>query len=185
MPQNLTFITPTTDQRRARIDLSYAFFEGRFGRMIAAWTACGICSLEFADNEAETLAAIRKHFPLASLSPTPLPFSADALCYAENEAAKFPLPLLLYGTPFQRRVWQALCNIPAGTSLSYGTFATQLGIPKSVRAVASAIAKNPIALLIPCHRVVPAAGGTGAYRWGDARKAEIIAWERHLTDGIL
>ena len=82
------------------------------------------------------------------------------------------------GTPWQRRVWSALLQTTPGVVLSYGELAARMGRPSSVRAVASAVASNPIGVLIPCHRIVPAKGGVGQYRWGSSLKADLIAYER-------
>jgi O-6-methylguanine DNA methyltransferase len=87
------------------------------------------------------------------------------------------LPLDLRGTPFQRAVWAALRRIPPGRTATYGEVAARIGRPGAARAVARACAANPVALLVPCHRVVPASGGTGGWRWGAARKRALLARE--------
>jgi AraC family transcriptional regulator of adaptative response/methylated-DNA-[protein]-cysteine methyltransferase len=87
------------------------------------------------------------------------------------------LPLDLRGTPFQRRVWAALREIPPGRTETYGALAARIGQPGAARAVARACAANPVALLVPCHRVVPAGGGTGGWRWGAARKRDLLMRE--------
>jgi len=87
------------------------------------------------------------------------------------------LPLDLHGTPFQRAVWAALQDIPPGCTETYGQVAARMGRPGAARAVARACAANPIAVLVPCHRVVPACGGTGGWRWGAARKRALLARE--------
>jgi len=90
--------------------------------------------------------------------------------------------LWLTGTNFQFRVWSELVRLGKGQRCTYGELAERLGVPKAVRAVASAVARNPVSLWVPCHRVVPAAGGTGQYRWGVDRKASLLAWESDGTD---
>jgi AraC family transcriptional regulator of adaptative response/methylated-DNA-[protein]-cysteine methyltransferase len=92
-------------------------------------------------------------------------------------ASNTTLPLYLKGTNFQIKVWQALLKIPAGTIVSYEDIARQIDMPKAVRAVANAVAHNPIAFLIPCHRVIRKTGAVGGYRWGSARKKAMLAWE--------
>jgi O-6-methylguanine DNA methyltransferase len=87
------------------------------------------------------------------------------------------LPLDLRGTPFQRLVWAALREIPPGATATYAEVAARIGRPGAARAVARACAANPVALAVPCHRVVPAAGGTGGWRWGAARKRALLAAE--------
>lgn len=90
------------------------------------------------------------------------------------------IPLDLRGTPFQRAVWTALREIPLGRTQTYGQIAARIGRPGAARAVARACAANPVALLVPCHRVVPAAGGSGGWRWGAARKLVLLAREGAL-----
>ncbi|HAN30839.1 MAG TPA: hypothetical protein DCQ06_04510 [Myxococcales bacterium] len=87
--------------------------------------------------------------------------------------------VLCWGTPFQRLVWATLVTLPAGVTCTYGALAQRLGRPSAVRAVANAVANNPVGLLIPCHRVLPASRGVGSYRWGAERKAAILHWELH------
>lgn len=87
------------------------------------------------------------------------------------------IPLLLRGTPFQIQVWEALQALPPGIQITYRDLASLLWMPRSVRAVASAVARNPVAILVPCHRVVPATGGVGRYRWGAGLKARLLEWE--------
>lgn len=93
----------------------------------------------------------------------------------------FSLPLDLSGTPFQRRVWAALQSVPWGATLTYGQLAKQIGSPRAVRAVASAVARNPVAVIIPCHRIVPASGDTGNYRWGAAMKKRLLQHESRVA----
>lgn len=100
----------------------------------------------------------------------------------EDPEAGFPFPVELGGTSFQREVWQALRGIPCGETRTYGELAAQLGRPGSARAVAGAVAANRLALVIPCHRVVPASGGTGGYRWGGDRKRALLERERVIVE---
>ena len=95
-----------------------------------------------------------------------------------------PISVCLYGTPFQNRVWQALLTIPAGQVVAYGDVASMIGAPQAVRAVASAIASNPIGLLVPCHRVVRRGGAVGQFRWGTERKVALIGWEKSHANEI-
>lgn len=97
--------------------------------------------------------------------------------YLDGKRTSFTLPLDLSGTPFQHRVWSALRSVPYGATLTYGQLAKKIGKPRAVRAVASAVARNPVAIIIPCHRIVPASGGTGKYRWGAARKRWLLTLE--------
>ena len=94
-----------------------------------------------------------------------------------DQAATPAVPIDAGGTDFQQRVWQALRRIPRGATRSYGEIAATIGQPGAARAVGRAVASNHLAVLVPCHRVLPAAGGTGGYRWGPGRKAALLAWE--------
>jgi AraC family transcriptional regulator, regulatory protein of adaptative response / methylated-DNA-[protein]-cysteine methyltransferase len=99
------------------------------------------------------------------------------LRFIERPAAGLDLPLDVQGTAFARRVWRALTQLPPGSTATYGQIAQAIGQPTAARAVAAACAANPVALAIPCHRVVPAAGGAGGYRWGAGRKRALLAAE--------
>ena len=100
------------------------------------------------------------------------------MCFFNHDASKWPkINLHLQGTEFQVKVWNALLDIPFGTSTNYISIATEIENPKASRAVGTAIGKNPIAFIIPCHRVVQTNGQLGGYRWGIDRKAELIKWE--------
>jgi AraC family transcriptional regulator of adaptative response/methylated-DNA-[protein]-cysteine methyltransferase len=100
----------------------------------------------------------------------------------ENPGSDFDMPLDIRGTPFQQRVWDALRQIPAGSTQSYSDIANSLGLPGSVRAVAGACAANPIAIVIPCHRVIRTDGGLSGYRWGIERKRALLAREKAASD---
>lgn len=102
----------------------------------------------------------------------------------QDPAAAHRVPLVLAGTAFQQKVWQALCRIPAGSTLSYSELATQLGQAKAVRAVASANGANEISLLVPCHRLIGKSGALTGYRWGLARKQALLALEAHASQRL-
>jgi AraC family transcriptional regulator of adaptative response/methylated-DNA-[protein]-cysteine methyltransferase len=104
---------------------------------------------------------------------------AQAIALADAPSGHFDGALDIGGTPFQRRVWQALCDIPAGNTTTYTEIAQRIGQPGAVRAVASACAANVLAIAIPCHRVVRTDGGLAGYRWGIARKRALLAMEHH------
>ena len=97
--------------------------------------------------------------------------------YFRNTRSRFTFPCHTTGTSFQKKVWQELKSVPYGSVITYGELARRIHRPRAVRAVASAVARNPLAIVIPCHRVVPAAGGVGKYRWGIARKKWLLALE--------
>src|SRR5690606_24082909 len=145
----------------------------------------GICFLEFGEDEASLVAQLEREYPEATLAP--MPASArpafDAWIAAlnanlEGHAPSPALPLDLRGTAFQVRVWNYLRGIPPGEVVSYAEAAAAIGAPRATRAVASACARNRIAVLVPCHRVIRGDGGLGGYRWGIARKRALLDVER-------
>lgn len=101
--------------------------------------------------------------------------------FQANTQPEQPIVLCVQGSPFQLCVWEALMNVPAQETISYSALAQRIGKPKAARAVGSAIAKNPVACLIPCHRVLPKNGAIGQFRWGSEKKAQLLQWERTLT----
>jgi len=104
--------------------------------------------------------------------------------YFAGQRTSFDLPLDMHaGTPFQQQVWQALLGIAPGATASYGSLSAAIGKPAAVRALGAAVGRNPISIVVPCHRVIRASGETGQYRWGAERKAQMLAWEtRQLAD---
>jgi AraC family transcriptional regulator of adaptative response/methylated-DNA-[protein]-cysteine methyltransferase len=151
------------------------------GWMLLGATSRGICWLTFGDAPGAMLEEMRAALPQARFA------NDEARLYAWFEQvrdfvllprAALDLPLDIQGTAFQSRVWRALRQIPLGETVSYGEFARRLGNARATRAVASACARNQIAVLIPCHRVVAADGKLAGYRWGLARKQELLLRER-------
>ncbi len=170
-------------QRRgvARECIGYTITSCLLGRLLLAGTERGICALTLADEVADLERALRKDFPRAEwvLQEEQLrPWAAEVCARLTGSAPQTDLPLDVRGTPFQRRVWQELCAIPAGQTRSYAEIAERIGRPTAVRAVARAIATNPISVLIPCHRVIRTGGGMGGYRWGLKRKEALLAGEK-------
>jgi AraC family transcriptional regulator of adaptative response/methylated-DNA-[protein]-cysteine methyltransferase len=137
-------------------------------------TERGICHLRFVDETADPLAELRDEWPEATLAADPAA-ARDALETLARPRA--PMRVWLKGTNFQIKVWEALLRVPEGELVSYARLATVAGVPKAVRAVASAVAANPVAWLVPCHRVIRSSGVLGQYRWGPERKAALIGWE--------
>ncbi len=156
------------------VSISYAFGPSPYGLLLLGATARGVCFLEFGDSREELFARLLAEFPAADLQPgAPGEWLVAALATPRNLA----VPLDLRATAFQARVWAYLRTIPPGSVQSYRQVAEALGQPSAARAVARACAANSVALLIPCHRVVPATGGPGGYRWGEDRKRAILAAE--------
>ncbi len=168
-------------QKGAGLTIQYGFHNSPFGECLIALTERGICGLQFvADGDREaTLDELKASWPQAKFvadEEATRPF-IDPIFNLSEADERPSLPLYLKGTNFQIQVWQALLQIPAGTAVSYGTVAQMIGNPKASRAVGSATGSNPIAYLIPCHRVIQQAGNLGNYRWGTSRKKAILGWE--------
>jgi AraC family transcriptional regulator of adaptative response/methylated-DNA-[protein]-cysteine methyltransferase len=167
------------------LQIIFGFHSTPFGLALFARTERGLCHLAFLDSDdlatkREALDALRADWPGASLEDGPKEASklAQAIFFSGNASGpRPPLSLFLKGTNYQIRVWTALMRIPVGSVTTYGKLAGALGAPKSGRAVGSAVARNPVAYLIPCHRVIRAVGAFGEYRWGSVRKKAILAWE--------
>ncbi len=144
-----------------------------FGEVVLATSPRGVCMLAFTDGR-EAAAVVGEPWPAAALRRDA---EADLLAARAFGEAGPSIPLAPLGTPFQRAVWRALLDIPPGALSSYGQLARQLGRPRAARAVGRAVGSNPVAWLIPCHRVIAATGALGGYRWGRARKRAILGWE--------
>ena len=132
-------------------------------------------------SDAELTRALSREYPAATIAADAGALAGSASAIVAHLAGRQPrldLPLDVQATAFQWQVWQALAAIPYGETRTYGEVAASIGRPRAVRAVARACATNPVALAIPCHRVLPAAGGTGGYRWGAARKKALLSTER-------
>jgi AraC family transcriptional regulator of adaptative response/methylated-DNA-[protein]-cysteine methyltransferase len=171
-------------QGGAGLEIGYGFAPSLFGEILVAATPRGICHIAFADDRQAALERLRAAHPAARLSATGAGPQAEALHAALDRdwttAAK--IRLHLHGTQFQMKVWEALLRIPAGRLASYGDVAAAVGAPDASRAVGTAVGANPVALLIPCHRVIRQSGAVGGYRWGAPRKQAIIGWEAARSD---
>ncbi|MBE9398060.1 methylated-DNA--[protein]-cysteine S-methyltransferase [Pontibacterium sp. N1Y112] len=158
--------------------IGYGFAMTPFGHALIGWTERGICYLAFcSDDEATRLHELKSQWPAADISED----CGTAVQYANQIFPYTPQPgklhLVLRGTNFQIKVWEALMKLMPGERISYGQLAHQLGMPNAQRAVGSAVAKNNIGFLIPCHRVIKGTGDSGNYRWGCERKQAIQVWE--------
>jgi AraC family transcriptional regulator, regulatory protein of adaptative response / methylated-DNA-[protein]-cysteine methyltransferase len=166
--------------RGADLAIEYGIHPSPFGPCLIALTPRGICAFEFLSAGGRgTLARLRAQWPRASLRENrrrtqPV---ADRLFHFRHDAPGGPLQLHVQGTNFQVKVWEALLRIPLGAAVSYEDIAAAVGVPHAARAVGSAIARNPVALLIPCHRVIRKSGALGEYHWGATRKQAILGWE--------
>lgn len=171
--------------------INYSFTESPFGKLIIASTAKGICHIAFTADEAEAVYILKHKFPQAAYKQQEDTFQKQILPVFNNNWDELPaIKLHLKGTAFQLKVWETLLQIPSGKLVTYGHIAKQLKKPHASRAVGTAIGDNPVAFIIPCHRVIQASGGLGGYHWGTTRKTLMIGWEaaqndNQLTDGFI
>jgi AraC family transcriptional regulator, regulatory protein of adaptative response / methylated-DNA-[protein]-cysteine methyltransferase len=171
-------MAPSAYRRKgAGLTIRYASAPTPLGIVLVATTGRGICKIAFGDDAATLAAGLTADFANADRvedAAAVAPFIAQIDAYLHGRRERFDLPLDIAPTAFQQRVWEALQRIPYGETRSYTQIAESLGAPRAVRAVASACASNPVALAIPCHRVVQKGGSLAGYRWGLARKAALI-----------
>ena len=178
----------------AGLAIRYGFADSLFGAVIIAATGRGVCHLAFCgdgdgDHRSTALERLRTAFPKADISPAEMgpaeagpatisPSAQEALsALGRGWSSPAEIRLHLRATPFQLKIWEALLRIPMGRLASYGDVAAAIGRPGAGRAVGTAIGANPVAWLIPCHRVIRRSGETGGYMWGPDRKRAIIGWE--------
>ncbi len=171
-------MTPTALRHGGR-DTAIRFAVGTcsLGAILVAASAAGVCAILLGDDAADLVRDVQDRFPQAELCGDDADFAAlvaRVVGFIDVPGQGFGLPLDIRGTAFQQRVWQALRAIPSGTTVSYAGLAARLGDPRAVRAVAGACAANPLAVAIPCHRVVRSDGGLSGYRWGLARKRALL-----------
>ncbi len=163
--------------RGAALEIRYGFADTPFGRAIILMTARGICGLEFVDTtQSDALGRARAEWPLGNFVADP----SGAVAVAGRifaAASRQPLQLLLRGTNFQIQVWSALLKVPEGCIVSYGDVAHAISRPSASRAVGAALGRNPIAYLVPCHRVLRGTADFKAYKWGAERRHALLAWE--------
>lgn len=179
----LEAVTPGEYKNKGKnLTIEYGVHPTPFGPLFVAVSSRGICRASFldADHDIEQqLVKLKNTWPLASFSRNDETTGAVvSTMFDKAKVTDRPLSLHIPGTNFQIAVWKALLQIPPGTVVSYSQLAAALGHPQSSRAVGSAIAANPVAFLIPCHRVIQQSGALGGYRWGPARKHAIQLWER-------
>lgn len=172
-------MTPAEYKNGGRnLHIHFSFAESPFGNLLVASTDKGICSMFFEEDEEKAFIQLQSIFPNAVFQQKLDLIQQNALFIFQNEPYKLAqIKLHLRGTHFQLKVWEALLKIPMGQLSTYGSVARQVGNPNAQRAVGSAIGSNPVAYLIPCHRVIQSNGNTGGYMWGATRKTAIIGWE--------
>ncbi len=175
-------MTPATYGRGGRgVEISYTITSSPLGQLLVAVTERGVCAVRMADTDAELENDLRAEFSAATISRDDQALREPVnkvLNHLTNKEPQLDLPLDIRATAFQRQVWEKLRAIPYGQTLSYGDVAKALGKPGAVRAVGRACATNPVALVIPCHRVVREDQSLGGYRWGLERKQQLLDRER-------
>ncbi|MEJ7626264.1 MAG: methylated-DNA--[protein]-cysteine S-methyltransferase [Ferruginibacter sp.] len=160
------------------LHINFSFAESPFGEILVASTPKGICHLAFSENRQQDLLNLKKQFSNAAFIQVTDLIQQNALhIFSHDWKELSTIKLHLKGTAFQLKVWEALLKIPMGQLSTYGNIAKEIIIPKASRAVGSAIGNNPVAFLIPCHRVIQSTGTTGGYMWGLVRKKAMIGWE--------
>jgi AraC family transcriptional regulator of adaptative response/methylated-DNA-[protein]-cysteine methyltransferase len=167
------------------LTINYSFAESPFGNILVASTPKGICHLAFADNEKGALEVLKNMFPRAAYRQMVDMAQQNVLYIFTHDWSRLnQIKLHLKGTAFQLKVWEALLKIPMGRLATYGGIASQIRQPKASRAVGAAIGDNPVAFLIPCHRVIQSSGVFGQYHWGAVRKTAMIGWEAAQKDAL-
>ena len=158
--------------------INYSYAESPFGNILVASTQKGICYMAFTDDEANAFTALHNHFPNATFRQITDLIQQNALhIFSKDWSQTNQIKLHLKGTDFQLKVWETLLKIPEGKLSTYGKIAGQIHNPKASRSVGTAIGSNPVAYIIPCHRVIRSTGIFGGYMWGPSRKTAIIGWE--------
>jgi AraC family transcriptional regulator of adaptative response/methylated-DNA-[protein]-cysteine methyltransferase len=174
-------MTPTV-YRAGGVDAEIRFAVGEcsLGSVLVAQSAKGVCAITLGDDPDALVRDLQDRFPHATLLGGDAAFNetvARVVGFVEQPARGLDLPIDVRGTAFQRRVWQALREIPAGSTATYAEIATRVGVPKGARAVAQACGANTLAVAIPCHRVVRTDGSLSGYRWGVPRKRSLLTRE--------
>ena len=184
---NIEGMTPAEYKNGGKsLHILYSFAESAFGPLIVASTSKGVCYMAFEDNEEKALKDLVAKFPNAVFERKLDLLQQNALFIFQDDWSKLSqVKLHLKGTAFQLKVWESLLKIPMGKLSTYGSLAAAMGSPNASRAVGTAIGSNPVAFLIPCHRVIQSTGTFGGYMWGPTRKAAIIGWEGAQTQSYI
>lgn len=180
---NIESMTPGEYKNGGKaLHINYSFAESPFGNILVASTAKGICHMAFADEPEAALQALKEQFPHAEFTQMVDVIQQNTLyIFTQDWSRLSEIKLHLRGTDFQLKVWEALLKIPMGNLTTYSRLAEEINHPRASRAVGTAVAQNPVAFLIPCHRVIKASGEAGQYHWGISRKNAMIGWEAART----
>jgi len=184
---NIEGMTPAEYKNGGKsLEINFSFAESPFGNIIVASTKKGVCFMAFAEDEEAGFQDLKNKFPNAGFSRKLDLSQQNALFIFQNDWSKLSeIKLHLKGTDFQLKVWETLLKIPMGQLSTYGSIAQQIEKPNASRAVGTAIGSNPVAFLIPCHRVIQSSGTFGGYMWGNTRKTAIIGWEGAQSNLII
>lgn len=168
---------PNRARRRGdQLTIRFAISDSSLGAILVAATDVGVCAILLDDDISAMTADLKRRFAGAEFmdgGDELASWVAAVVSFVNGTQPSLDLPLDLRGTPFQQRVWQALLKVPHGATTTYAELARRLGVPNSVRAVGGAIAANPLAVVVPCHRVIRSDGSLCGYRWGVERKIEL------------
>jgi AraC family transcriptional regulator of adaptative response/methylated-DNA-[protein]-cysteine methyltransferase len=174
-------MSPSTYRRGgAGMSIRYTVVDSPLGRLLVGATARGVCAIAMGSSDKELENALAKEYPAAKIAADEGSLAAwtqKILAHLDGKQPRLDLPLDIQATAFQSQVWEALRSIPYGSTKTYGEIAASIGKPRAVRAVARACATNPVAIAIPCHRVVAADGSESGYRWGVERKEALLRRE--------
>ncbi|WP_111732146.1 methylated-DNA--[protein]-cysteine S-methyltransferase [Roseovarius amoyensis] len=168
--------------------IRWGWFDTPFGRALVMGTDRGICAIAFAEEvgEAQALADLTGRWPRAQYVEDPEPLRDwVAAAFVDGAGQRCEMSLHLIGAPFQIKVWEALLAVPSGQVTTYSEIARAIGHPRAVRAVGTAVGRNPISFLIPCHRALRKSGGLGGYHWGLPVKRAMLAWEAARADAAI
>ena len=181
-------MTPATYRKGGMgMKLAYTIAESPLGKVLVAATGRGVSAIYLGDEETRLVAELREEYPRAEIAAASNGFERWVKEVLQRIAGRPPhieLPLDLQATAFQRRVWTELQRIPRGSTRTYSQVARSLGRPKAVRAVARACARNPVSIVVPCHRVIREDGALAGYRWGLSRKEQLLASERSPSQSV-
>lgn len=178
-------MTPATYRKGGDgVEIQYAITPSGVGLILVAWTLRGLCSVRIGDTRTAVIASLRSEFPNATLTRAAevSPFAAELRDHVAGTRPEVDVPLDIRATAFQLKVWRALKGIPYGETRSYSEVAESIGAPRAARAVARACATNPVALAIPCHRVVRNDGSLGGYGFGVQRKKVLLSTEKRAAE---
>ena len=183
---NIEGMTPAEYKNGGKnIFISFNFGDSPFGKILTASTSKGICHMAFVEDETRAIASLKHKFPNAAYQQKTELYQQNALQIFQLDWSNLPeIKLHLKGTDFQLKVWETLLKIPMGNLTTYSSIAGLVNNPNASRAVGTAIGSNPVAYLIPCHRVIKSTGDFGDYMWGQVRKTAIIGWEAAKTEYI-